>query len=216
MISIEATEARHTLTYQSYVKAHLEINKTSEKPSSLLPEYYMYVGDEAVFCNYAPAVLHTLCEATMLDKPDPLFSKLIENMSEDIASHFTLEIGGVFHFGLLMDNLHLFTGGEQAYWRGKVAELFLGFDNQMCYNMFNFYEQFFKTQFMGGDSEFFQQFWERMKFTYVFVADFEWHSIEDYGPKFMSNFLTFSKEYRYLYERLVEDIQQKRKVLVSA
>jgi hypothetical protein len=110
-----------------------------------------------------------------------------------------------------MDHLHLFTESEEVDLRVRISELFQNF-NDACVNFHEFYEINFKTQFFGGDSPAYTQFEEHMKFSYVLLCDFEYHTLEDYGPEFMGTYAKFAEEYHQFYKELIEEIQRRKQV----
>ncbi|MES9681653.1 hypothetical protein ABWK22_01730 [Gottfriedia acidiceleris] len=206
---MEAAYARNMLIYQSYAKTHNYINSISENPKDVLSPCHVELWEEMSFASFVPAVVDRLCAATCVDFPDKKFQNCINNIDDNMMDKFTVEVGGLFHFGLLVDHLHLFSETEQLLWKHRMEDLFSDFGD-MCENYYDFYDTHFRTNFFGGDSPYFQQFKERMKYTFVITCDHEWHTLREFGPGHMGVFADFAREYHIFYKELIEEVSKRR------
>lgn len=211
ILSHGANYFKNTLLYQTYKKAQLKVNTLSENPCKPLPTAFLEMNEEMSFCEYVPNVLGRLCSSTCLDYIDDEFCKCLENIQNNMNGHFTIEVCGLFHFGLLLDHLNLFSEAEQEDWKLRMFGLFDGFGT-VCMSFHEYYEDYFKYQFFGGDGTRYSQFEKHMKFSYVFVCDFEFHTVDGYGPAFMNEFPKFTERYYKFYKDLIEEIQKRKQV----
>lgn len=215
MNSVPAALLKNTLIFQSYKKAHSSINTFSENPVNVIDNLLTDIENEFLFIEYVPEVLSRLCQSTVLEWPNNEFSNLIDNIDHHIRQFMSLEIHGVFHFGLLFENIHLFTEQEQGLWKKQMSNMFEDFVEGSCYNMFDYYKSHSSTQFFNADNEFYKQFVGHMEYTFVFISDFDFHAIEDFGPSFMSRFHFFAEEYYKFYSKLILEIKKRRERCVT-
>ncbi|MEX3713457.1 hypothetical protein ABFV99_13730 [Cytobacillus horneckiae] len=209
MINIHPVNIRNTLRYQSYVKALKEINKVSENPQAVLPDYYIDMDDISSI-DYVPAVVDSLTKSIALDFPKQNFAEFISLIDENMIENFSLGVSSIIHFGLLSDHLYLFTDEEKKVWKTKMESLFKNFDDSFCYNFKSFFDSYFRHQFFGTESEYFQKFLLEMEYTFVLVFDYEWHSIEQFGPCVMKEFVNLNRKYQQFYRDLIDEIQSRK------
>lgn len=209
MININPVNIRNTLRYQSYVKALKEINKLSENPQTVLPDYYIDM-DAISSIDYVPAVVDSLTKSIVLDVPKQDFAEFISFIDENMIENFSMGLSSIIHFGLLSDHLYLFTAAEQKEWKSRMESLFNNFDDSFCYNFKSFFDSYFSHQFFGTDSEYFQKFFLEMEYSFVLVFDYEWHSIEQFGPCVMKEFVGLNSRYQQFYIDLIDEIQSRK------
>ncbi|MEC3435224.1 hypothetical protein P9155_36890, partial [Bacillus cereus] len=121
---LEAGYYRDTLRYYSYVKTQTHINKFVEYPRDIVEPTYISLGEQMSFCNYIPEVLEGLTSSTCLDYPNEDFGRCIGNIQSNVQDHCPIEVAGIFHFGLLLDHLHLFTEAEETELKARIDDMF--------------------------------------------------------------------------------------------
>ncbi|PFB64324.1 hypothetical protein [Bacillus cereus] len=208
---LEAGYYRDTLRYYSYVKTQTHINKFVEYPKDIVEPTYISLGEQMSFCNYIPEVLEGLTSSTCLDYPNEDFGRCIGNIQGNVQDHCPIEVSGIFHFGLLLDNLHLFTEAEETELKVRIDDMFHNLGD-VCMSFKEFYETYFASQFFGGYSARYTQFEKHMEYTYILWCDFEFHTTEEFGPRFMGAYSKFAEEYYEFYKELVDEIQRRKQV----
>lgn len=205
---------KNILLYQSYVRCQEYVNTLSDNPEQPPSIATFDMCDNLVFAVFVPETISRLCGAVILDWPEDGFAGCLENIRVNVEGQFSIEFGSVFHFGLLFDNLHLFSEQEQIDWTLRMNQLFEGLNGSFM-NFVEFYKAFFMTQFFGGDSESYTKYMDHMKYTFIIYFDIEYHEMDDYGPSFMNAYMDFARFYREFYEDLIEEIKKRKKVGVA-
>lgn len=195
---------------QAYEKAQKEVNQSSENPLATSLPYYIDTEDEMGFVEFAPVVLERLCQSTCLDFPEGEFAELLLHIKLNVEERMDLSIGYVFHFGLLFDNVDLFSEEEQRKYLREFASLFKTVPaNCLVYS--EFYNAYFKNEFFSGDSQRYKDFEQHMNYSYVFFTDLNNHSMEDFGPYFMGSYSQFAKAYTAFYREFIPIIQERKR-----